>query len=336
MIKNLLQISRDVASSFELVQGAGGNTSVKCDDGRMWIKASGSLLSDLNEEKGFTVLDYGKIVEHFCGGFVFKANDHDLEDETNAFIHTLANGMSKPSMETSMHAFLGKYVVHTHAIYLNVLLCSKGGEDRTRNVFARKFDGLHWVDYVNPGYNLGIAIADLNLNVRDLNVIFLANHGLIVSGDSLGAVLGLSKEINDIAASDLNLRIEMDDLETVEEDLYFSRNKLFFQFDDAWLKKNLSRSIFPDFVVYCLGKIAFCDSLEELKGSCDKLIFCVKGEGVYYRANRRKAQAMHELLFTQLFVISSVEAFGEVNFLDKNDENYITNMTMEKYRRSRV
>jgi len=57
MDKSLLQlikISNTVGKDPALTQGGGGNTSLKTDSGRsMYIKASGTSLKDMNEQKGW-------------------------------------------------------------------------------------------------------------------------------------------------------------------------------------------------------------------------------------------------------------------------------------------
>jgi len=53
-LKDLIRISRSVGKDTSLVQGGGGNTSVKTADGRhMYIKASGTALKDMGERRGW-------------------------------------------------------------------------------------------------------------------------------------------------------------------------------------------------------------------------------------------------------------------------------------------
>ena len=50
----LIEISRAVGADPDWVQGGGGNTSVKSPDGkRMFIKASGTALSEMDELRGW-------------------------------------------------------------------------------------------------------------------------------------------------------------------------------------------------------------------------------------------------------------------------------------------
>src|SRR5262245_31377568 len=57
-LDELIAISREVGADPDLVQGGGGNTSVKTRDGRrMLVKASGTALADMDRERGWAELD---------------------------------------------------------------------------------------------------------------------------------------------------------------------------------------------------------------------------------------------------------------------------------------
>ncbi|MBL7154869.1 MAG: class II aldolase/adducin family protein, partial [Phycisphaerae bacterium] len=53
-LADLIKISRDTGGDPTLVQGGGGNTSVKTADGEyMYIKASGTALKDMSANVGW-------------------------------------------------------------------------------------------------------------------------------------------------------------------------------------------------------------------------------------------------------------------------------------------
>ncbi|HLU47111.1 MAG TPA: class II aldolase/adducin family protein, partial [Planctomycetota bacterium] len=57
-LDELIAISREIGAQPDLVQGGGGNTSVKSRDGkRMFVKASGAALEDMSAERGWAELD---------------------------------------------------------------------------------------------------------------------------------------------------------------------------------------------------------------------------------------------------------------------------------------
>ncbi|MHC4326164.1 MAG: hypothetical protein ACYSUX_17985 [Planctomycetota bacterium] len=53
-LAELIKISNETGIDPTLVQGGGGNTSVKTADGKyMYIKASGTALKDMNQKQGW-------------------------------------------------------------------------------------------------------------------------------------------------------------------------------------------------------------------------------------------------------------------------------------------
>ena len=53
-LAELIRISNETGEDPTLVQGGGGNTSVKTADGKyMYIKASGTALKDMNQKQGW-------------------------------------------------------------------------------------------------------------------------------------------------------------------------------------------------------------------------------------------------------------------------------------------
>ncbi|MHC4704666.1 MAG: class II aldolase/adducin family protein, partial [Planctomycetota bacterium] len=53
-LEDLIRISNVTGKDTTLVQGGGGNTSVKTEDGKyMYIKASGTALKDMTARKGW-------------------------------------------------------------------------------------------------------------------------------------------------------------------------------------------------------------------------------------------------------------------------------------------
>jgi len=62
-LQELVQISNTVGVDLNLIQGGGGNTSVKTDDGKyMYIKASGTALKDMSAQRGWRKIDIERTV----------------------------------------------------------------------------------------------------------------------------------------------------------------------------------------------------------------------------------------------------------------------------------
>ena len=56
-LKKLSNLSEDIGKNLNLIQGAGGNSSVKIDK-VLWVKASGYWLSDANKKNIFVIINY--------------------------------------------------------------------------------------------------------------------------------------------------------------------------------------------------------------------------------------------------------------------------------------
>ncbi len=66
-LADLIRISREVGSDLALVQGGGGNTSVKTADGQfMYVKASGTALKDMSETRGWRRLRLAPVLDSLC------------------------------------------------------------------------------------------------------------------------------------------------------------------------------------------------------------------------------------------------------------------------------
>lgn len=225
-INDFIEISHYVGSKTAYVQGGGGNTSVKFNSDRMLVKSSGLLLKDVAINHGFANVDYVKICEYL--------NFADQSEEAfNAEVISTNNlKIFRPSMETGFHAVLGKYVIHSHSVYANVLTCSVEGCELVK----RLFDKVSWIDYCSPGRALTMAVKQ---NLRS-KLFFLGNHGLIVHGETTSEVMELHESVND----KLKIKFGLEDFCSSKEP-----------------KPNVddmnNRILFPDQVIYTNPKVQF-------------------------------------------------------------------------------
>ena len=203
MLSELARMSQTAGARADYVQGGGGNTSVKLGDGLMAIKASGYRLSQVTETDGFAVVETAT-----------------LKDVTAERGHKPL----RPSVEAGFHALLGKFVLHTHPVYANLALCSKGGTERLGAVM----DGIPYITmpYINPGAELCAAIKEKLM--PDTKAVFMVNHGLVVSADSADECLRLHDEINRRVAESYGVT-EADFIE---------------------VSKNIVKTLYPDQQVY--------------------------------------------------------------------------------------
>jgi rhamnose utilization protein RhaD (predicted bifunctional aldolase and dehydrogenase) len=223
---SLIQISHAIGEKTAYIQGGGGNTAVKSDDNQMIIKASGSMLKNMNIKNGYCIVDYKAIRNYIL------YPDKDENVFTQKIQSYVIETNNRPSIETGFHAQLGKYSIHTHSIYANLLTCSKEGKDIVKDLFKEAL----WVNYFTPGRKLTLAIKDaLNSYNKNVKIIFLQNHGIIVVDENAHDTLALHEHINQKIMN------------------YFGIHPVIYlrkTYDMDYVKRNV---IFPDQVVYTLA-----------------------------------------------------------------------------------
>ncbi|MFO8009148.1 MAG: class II aldolase/adducin family protein [Candidatus Brocadiia bacterium] len=202
-LRDMIHISRTTGADQRLVQGGGGNTSVKTDGGRrMYVKASGTALGEMEEGSGYRLVDVDECVAIL--------EDEDLgaleadEREAAVLSRLLAacedDLPGRPSVETSLHAMLGRCVVHTHPSVVNGLLCAQKGREALRGLFGQMSPPYLYIEWAGAGYVLADRMKDELAGYEDEHgrlpeVIFLENHGLFVTTEQADRALGLTESI---------------------------------------------------------------------------------------------------------------------------------------------
>lgn len=170
-----------LGSNINLVQGAGGNVSYK-ENEDMWIKASGTRLVDALEKNIFVHIDADRIKSDF-----YSDNIKDLS------VYIKSTSDLRPSIETLMHAIIEKkFVVHLHPIDILYYAILSDGEKKL-NLILKDFN-WRWVEYVKPGLDLAKLIASKE-NFNASNIFILANHGIIISGDTIEEIENLLHDV---------------------------------------------------------------------------------------------------------------------------------------------
>jgi uridine kinase/ribulose-5-phosphate 4-epimerase/fuculose-1-phosphate aldolase len=178
-LRDYMNLCKWISLDPSLVQGPGGNVSVKSKSGII-IKSSGARMSDVNLHHGFSLCDIDGDFPEF-----------QSEEEYTEFVHRSRKMGSRPSMETGFHVVLPeRVVVHTHPIHLNAILCSKEARGTIRDIFHDL--SYDFIEYTRPGMML------TNRLIEDMpaNIIFLENHGLIVCSESPQEALETTERIN--------------------------------------------------------------------------------------------------------------------------------------------
>lgn len=164
-LQALIHLSNEIGQQLELIQGGGGNTSVKVGD-TMYIKASGTPLKGMSVERGWVALN--------------------SQGQVTA-------GSGRPSMEWPMHLMLPRVVAHAHAVYTNVWLCQQGGLEKLAQKLERYQPVM--IPYITPGHELAESIHQA-IQGKHPQLLLLENHGIIACGETVEAVLQLINSVN--------------------------------------------------------------------------------------------------------------------------------------------
>jgi NAD(P)-dependent dehydrogenase (short-subunit alcohol dehydrogenase family)/rhamnose utilization protein RhaD (predicted bifunctional aldolase and dehydrogenase) len=196
-LAELVALSRHFGSNPDYVLAGGGNTSFKTA-GRLFIKASGSALADI-EAEGFVRLDRARLASLWQRDY--PADPHALEAlVTEVLLAAREPGEQgkRPSVETPLHDFFPEaYVAHTHPALINALACSRRGREETRALFGEQ---VLWVPTVNPGFQLAATVRRemekfAAKHGRSPDLLVLQNHGLCVAGKDFAEVRRKSDEL---------------------------------------------------------------------------------------------------------------------------------------------
>ncbi|KSV76939.1 MULTISPECIES: class II aldolase/adducin family protein [unclassified Sinorhizobium] len=171
----LLDLSARIGSDPLLVQGAGGNTSIK-EGGALWIKASGLWLAHARQRDVMVPVALDPLLD------ALERNDPATEKAQDFVIAERNPSGLRPSIETTVHALMPqRVVVHVHCVETIATAVQTIGAA----IAAERLSGFPhvFVPYARPGLPLARAIAE---RVQDnTSALVLGNHGLVVAADSV-------------------------------------------------------------------------------------------------------------------------------------------------------
>lgn len=346
-LDQLVRISSEAGSRKDYVQGGGGNTSAKLDERWMAVKASGYRLGQVTADEAYAVLDYQALRAFFRDQANLPAADIEAEGAraVRESILTIDRMPARrPSVEAGFHALLGTCVLHTHSVYANLVCCS----DSPRELAAQAMQplGLAWgfVPYIDPGTRLSFAIAAEAARVESEMgaqpaVLFMQNHGIIVSAPDADACLAIHDRVN-LRLAEL-FGVQPGDwpepMISEEEDVIGSG----YQSATPWLRKRLagwsrpdpllsilsSDALYPDQLVYLFGKVAFTG-----KPACR--IDPATGD-VAYSCGENEARTIEETLCAVLFIYETLERAGRrIQPMDASAKAFIAGWESESYRKT--
>jgi len=336
-IKDLVDISTYAGNRADYTQGGGGNTSVKNEkEGIMLIKASGYRLKDITKNNAFVAVNRNTISNYYNSVDLSVKKDYEKESaeiSKNSVINISDMPVLRPSVEVGFHAILKKYVTHTHSVYANILTCSVEGETIAEKLFNNADFGYIFLPYINPGFELTLAIKKeienyIAKNNKYPEVIFMKNHGLVVNSDFIDRVKIINTEVNETIRNYFKLEDNFREVSLIEKDgSFISDTSVVKDFiknnvlDKAFLDKY---PLYPDQLVYLNNILAH---------SPNTLV--VKDGKVFYNTDIKQATTLEETLSAYLFVITAIKnAKLNVNTMNEKEVYFINNWEAEKYRRS--
>jgi len=377
-LAELIKISNATGKDSTLVQGGGGNTSVKTADGKyMYIKASGTALKDMNRRQGWRRLRLDAVLSVIQDQSLAKLDAGKREPEVvNRLLLACDDqvaGPARPSVESHLHAFLDRCVIHLHPLVVGAYVNAKSGKAELEKLFKNeKFPPL-WVPYTDPGFMLAKKIARLVDNYekqygRKPAVMILEKHGLFVTAGTAEAALRLVRKVielcssklkhpkprktrapaeSDIAAAESAIRKAV--LEATGHPMpvtYFPNNipvaALMARKDAA--KLLATPALNPDELVYANGSAMWlekCDT-KTITGKLTSLIrrgqkpaaaFIVKGLGLFVAADERTAPVIAEITTCSVLIRMYATKFGGVLALNKRQQDFINNWEAEAFRK---
>ncbi len=171
----LLDISARVGADPLLVQGAGGNTSIK-EVGTLWIKASGLWLAHARQRDVMVPVALDPLLE------ALDRNDPACEKAQDFVMSEMNPSGLRPSIETTVHALMPqKVVIHVHCVETIATAVQTNGAA----IAAERLAGIPhvFVPYARPGLPLARAIAERMQ--EKTSVLILGNHGLAVAAETV-------------------------------------------------------------------------------------------------------------------------------------------------------
>lgn len=122
---DLVRVTAEVGADPSLIQGAGGNSSLKVAD-CLWVKASGCWMADALLRPVFVPLSLPAVRRLLAQG--------DADNLDPAILSSSQTHPLRPSIETTLHALMPQAaVLHAHALNsVTASVLRDGGTDFTR------------------------------------------------------------------------------------------------------------------------------------------------------------------------------------------------------------
>lgn len=356
-MQDFIKISKYAGMRNDLAQAGGGNTSVKLDDHIMLVKSSGFQLADVNEQTGYSTVDYKKIVDYFEENVETHKEEAFTEEAGNKLLQEAHLEGGRASIETFLHAITGKYTLHSHPTLVNILTARADGMEILHTLFSKAV----FIPYRKPGAALAETYCKLYREQQtrgaDGSVIFLANHGLVVSGDDGDSVIEQTEQILREIAEYLGVEDSpyraatklwrtVQQIDVLKDNIvYVSENRYLSQeYAGASLaEKGMWEHAFcPDCVVYGNKKLLWLKKDYDIQDILDFIGQCGIPALVYYEGwfyilaeSVKKAQEIENVMsFAARVQYGNLGQ--QMNYLSGAQEDELLNWDAEKYRRQKA
>lgn len=250
-LQSYIRFCRFLGGYKDLVQGSGGNISVKSKD-QICIKSSGRLLVETSSDYGYVVCDRTALETLYT---------NRSENTGQTVLQGEPNG--SPSMEVFFHLLPSKWVVHLHPTWLLKHLCQESWT--SLSVRDTVYSVAH-IPYTTPGLLLADAIHALQ---KGYSVYYLQNHGVILCAETVPEILRLLDLVHQDALSSSKTTPEFSTMysflntasDLFEQDLVLRPTSLVRELHDR-----LFLPITPDISLFLkqmpLAQETSCESLE--------------------------------------------------------------------------
>ncbi len=359
VLAEITALSNEFGADPLFTRAGGGNSSAKVD-GVLYIKPSGVSMATMAADD-LVPLDL-KVLND-----ALDAPDPDpsFGDPVNhiATVARVVEGPRRPSVEILFHALIPEtYVLHTHPLLINSITCNADGEALTRELFG---DDVVWVPYVDPGLPLARLIKQRRAEHAERTgapvprIVFLMNHGLIVSGDNADDVRELSAMVTRrieerlAAAPEVAGSAADGDLAAIAEQFRAATGSAAVATDAGPLARDFTGGeagraylgagpLIPDQIVYA-GSFALvlepgADVAAALadftaERGVSPIIAVAPGVGVAaVGGSEKQATTALEVFVDALTVVRNASRLGSVRALDERERRFIETWEAEAYR----
>lgn len=358
-LQDLIAASQRYGANPEMVLAGGGNTSYK-DDEVMYVKASGHKLASIDEQ-GFVRMQMAALGEIWEKTYAEETREREAQVLADLMAARCEGETARPSVEALLHSLIRfPFVIHMHPGLVNGLTCARDGASIMKEIWG---DQAVWIPLVNPGYVLALTVKEaLEQHESKTGVypplIFLQNHGIFVSADSVEQIDALYADVMgqlrsrlkrepdftalpiDAERSGIVLEAFSSDAPVVsclnvELQRYLESERAFGPLESAYT---------PDHIVYSgfkpawIAEIVFdtpspvpvvrrcVENFDEKNGVRPKIL-AIQKTGIF-----ASSQVAMDLFLNTVLIAIYAESFGGFLFMTEDQIDFIRNWEVEQYR----